>query len=88
MPSRANLNLLEVLLADAAERAAAHARLRTGQPGRQWGLDAINRAVVVRCVSAWESLPGRAERTPGRIKAARFGVQQALVALGAITLVP
>lgn len=55
MPSEAYENHLEVLLADATELDAAHTRLRTGQPGRQWGLGAINRAVVVLCVSAWEA---------------------------------
>lgn len=55
MPSLAYVNHLEILLADAAELDAAHTRLRTGQPGRQWGLGAINRAVVVLCVSAWEA---------------------------------
>jgi hypothetical protein len=55
MPSQAYVSHLEILLADAAELDAAHTRLRTGQPGRQWGLGAINRAVVVLCVSAWEA---------------------------------
>jgi hypothetical protein len=55
MPSHAYMILLEVLVADAADSEAAHTRLRTGQPGRQWGLGAINRAVVVLCVSAWEA---------------------------------
>jgi hypothetical protein len=55
MPSRANTAYLEILLADAAELDRAHGRLRTGQAGRQWGLGAINRAVVVLCVSAWEA---------------------------------
>jgi hypothetical protein len=36
-------------------RNTQHTRLRTGQAGRQWGLGAINRAVVVLCVSAWEA---------------------------------
>jgi hypothetical protein len=55
MPSQAHVNHLEILLADATELDAAHTRLRTGHPGRQWGLGAINRAVVVLCVSAWEA---------------------------------
>lgn len=55
MPSQAHTNHLDVLLADATELDTAHTRLRTGQRGRQWGLGAINRAVVVLCVSAWEA---------------------------------
>lgn len=55
MSSHAYTNYLEVLLADAIELNAAHTRLRTGQPGRQWGLGAVNRPVVVLCVSAWEA---------------------------------
>ena len=55
MPSHAYTNHLEVLLADAEELDSAHTRLRTGQRGRQWGLGAINRAVVVLCVSSWET---------------------------------
>jgi hypothetical protein len=46
---------LDELLADAAELNGAHLRLRTGRPGRQYGLAALNRAVVVVCVSAWEA---------------------------------
>lgn len=55
MSSHAYIAHLEVLLADAEELDNAHVRLRTGQRGRQWGLGAINRAVVVLCVSAWEA---------------------------------
>lgn len=55
MPSLANAEYLEVLLADATELGSAHARLSTRQRGRQWGLGALNRAVVVLCVSAWEA---------------------------------
>ena len=55
MPSNAYTNHLLVLLRDATELHDAHVELRTGQVGRQWGLGALNRAVVVLCVSAWES---------------------------------
>ena len=55
MPSIAYVSHLEILLADAAELDAAHTRLRTGERGRQWGLGAINRAIVVLCASAWEA---------------------------------
>jgi hypothetical protein len=44
-----------VLLQDAEELDAAHRRLRTGRQGRQWGLGALNRGVVVLAVSAWEA---------------------------------
>jgi hypothetical protein len=46
---------LVVLLKDAEELGAAHGRLSTGKAGRQWGLGALNRGVVVLCVSAWEA---------------------------------
>jgi hypothetical protein len=46
---------LEQILADAQELVAAHANLRTGNPGRQYGLGALNRAVVVMCAAAWEA---------------------------------
>jgi hypothetical protein len=55
MASNAYTEYLEALLADAAELSDAHRRLRTGLPGRQWGLGAVNRAAVVLCVSAWEA---------------------------------
>ena len=55
MASNAYSNHLVVLLKDATELDAAHCQLRTGQVGRQWRLGALNRAVVVMCVSAWES---------------------------------
>jgi len=44
-----------VQLGDASELIAGHIQLRTGRPGRQWGLGAINRGVVITCVSAWEA---------------------------------
>jgi hypothetical protein len=53
--SRAYTEHLEVLLKDAEELELAHRRLRTGAAGRQWGLGALNRGVVVLCVSAWEA---------------------------------
>jgi len=46
---------LQQLLRDAEELDDAHARLRTGQPGRQYGLASLNRATVVMSISAWES---------------------------------
>jgi hypothetical protein len=46
---------LQQLLRDAEELDDAHARLRTGQPGRQYGLTSLNRATVVMSISAWES---------------------------------
>src|SRR5437667_3167935 len=55
MPSNAFTQHLVVLLEDAEELLAVHTQLRTGRPGRQWGLGALNHAVVVMCVSAWEA---------------------------------
>lgn len=55
MPSNAYTIHLEELLQDADELDDAHARLKTGNPGRQYGLAALNRATVVMCVSAWEA---------------------------------
>jgi hypothetical protein len=55
LPSNAFTGHLEPLLADAEELDDAHERLRTGRRGRQYGLAALNRAVVVVCVSAWEA---------------------------------
>ena len=55
MPSQSFNDHLLVLLKDAAELQDAHAELRTGARGRQWGLGALNRATVVMCVSAWEA---------------------------------
>lgn len=46
---------LERLLLDAEELDDAHTELRTGNPGRQYGLASLNRAVVVMTISAWES---------------------------------
>jgi hypothetical protein len=43
------------LLRDAEELDDAHTELKTGSPGRQYGLASLNRAVVVMSVSAWES---------------------------------
>jgi hypothetical protein len=40
---------------DADELNNAHVRLRTGNPGRQYGVASLNRATVVMSVSAWES---------------------------------
>jgi hypothetical protein len=55
VPSNAFTNHLEVLLKDAEELDEAHRQLRTGAAGRQWKLGALNRAVVVTCVSSWEA---------------------------------
>jgi hypothetical protein len=55
LSSLAYVEHLEVLLADARELDNAHRQLRTGLPGRQWGLGSLNRAVVVMCLSAWEA---------------------------------
>lgn len=55
MASSAYNDYLAVLLRDAEELEAGHKRLRTGNVGRQWGLGALNRGVVVLSVSAWEA---------------------------------
>jgi hypothetical protein len=55
MASNAFTQHLLVLLQDADELLDVHSQLRTGGPGRQWGLGGLNRAVVVTCVSAWEA---------------------------------
>jgi hypothetical protein len=55
LPSNAFSAHLQQLLRDAEELDDAHERLRTGQPGRQYGLAALNRATVVMSISAWES---------------------------------
>jgi len=55
MPSNANTKFLEAVLSDASEIVDAHLKLRTGRAGRQYGLGALNRAVVVMCISAWEA---------------------------------
>lgn len=55
MPSNAFAVHLEQLLHDAEELDDAHSELRSGTPGRQYGLASLNRAVVVMSVSAWES---------------------------------
>ena len=55
VPSNAFDVHLRQLLLDAEELDDDHATLRTGTPGRQFGLAALNRAAVVMCVSAWEA---------------------------------
>jgi hypothetical protein len=55
LSSIARTGYLLPLLADALDLEAAHARLRTGRAGRQYGLAALNRAAVVVCLSAWEA---------------------------------
>jgi hypothetical protein len=55
LPSNAFTDHLEQLLLDAEELDDAHTELRTGNPGRQYGLASLNRAIVVMSVSAWEA---------------------------------
>jgi hypothetical protein len=55
VPSHAFTVHLQQLLQDALDLDDAHSRLRTGARGRQYRLAALNRAVVVISVSAWES---------------------------------
>jgi hypothetical protein len=55
LPSNAFSAHLQQLLRDAEELDDAHARLRTGQRGRPYGLASLNRATVVMSISAWES---------------------------------
>jgi hypothetical protein len=55
VPSNALSVHLNQLLTDATELDAIHTQLRTGLPGRQYGLASLNRAAVVIGVSAWES---------------------------------
>lgn len=55
MPSLAFTIHLIPLLRDAEELEDAHAALRTGAPGRQYGLASVNRAAVVMAISAWEA---------------------------------
>lgn len=55
MPSNAFTGHLFNLLEDAENLDAAYDRLKTGKPGPQSELVALNRAAVVICVSAWEA---------------------------------
>ncbi len=55
MPSNAFAAHLRQLLQDAEQLDDIHTRLSTGAPGRQYGLDSLNRSAVVISVSAWES---------------------------------
>jgi hypothetical protein len=55
---------LRQLLLDAEELDDAHTQLRTGNPGRQYGLASLNRAAVVMSVSAWESYVEELTRDP------------------------
>jgi hypothetical protein len=55
LPSSSFSVHLEQLLLDAEELDDAHTELRTGNPGRQYGLASLNRAIVIMSVSAWES---------------------------------
>lgn len=54
MPSNAFAQHLHMLLQNADELLIAQRQLLAGRRGRQWGIGAFNRAVVVLCVSAWE----------------------------------
>ncbi len=62
MASNAYTVHLVQLLLDARELGYAHSQLKTGNPGRQYGLAALNRAVVVSCVSAWGSYVAELKR--------------------------
>jgi hypothetical protein len=55
MPSTAYTGHLEPLLADAKALIQAHTHLSSGSLLPLAGLDALPRAVVVMCVSAWEA---------------------------------
>lgn len=55
MPSNSSTKFLLPVLNDAREIMSGHSELSTGQPGRQWGLGGLNRAVVVMCAAAWEA---------------------------------
>ena len=55
MASNALTITLEDLLVDVRDLDLAHSRLRTGRRGRQYALAALNRSMVLMCVSAWES---------------------------------
>jgi hypothetical protein len=55
LPSNAFADHLIKLLKDADDLNSAHKQLRTGKPGRQYGLAVLNHATVVICVSAWEA---------------------------------
>ncbi len=55
MPSNAFRSHLIQLLADADHLDDAHGQLPIGFPGRQARQAALNRAVVVICLSAWEA---------------------------------
>jgi hypothetical protein len=55
LPSNAFTGHLVQPLRDADELDDAHSQLKTGGPGRQYGLAALNRAAEVMSVSAWES---------------------------------
>ena len=54
MPSNAYNDHFQVMMQDAEELLNAHRDLRTGQPGRQWGIGALNRSSLVMALSAWE----------------------------------
>lgn len=55
MPSSAFSVHLDQLLADATQLDVIHTRMRTGTPGRQYGIESLNRSALVISVSAWES---------------------------------
>jgi hypothetical protein len=55
MPSLAYSEHLQQVLADVNELIQAHDRLTTGHRGRQWGVESINRAIVVIAISSWEA---------------------------------
>ncbi len=55
MPSNAFTVHFEELLADAIHLKNTLSQLKPGKPGRQFRLAALNRSIVIMCVSAWES---------------------------------
>ncbi len=54
MPSRAFTQHFLVLMDDVEELLKAHHDLKSGKPGRQWGIGALNRSAVVMALSCWE----------------------------------
>jgi hypothetical protein len=54
MPSNAFTQHFVVLMKDAEELLQAHHDLKSGKPGRQWGIGALNRSAVVMALSCWE----------------------------------
>lgn len=55
MPSQAYTSYLVTLLEDPRELQRVHDKITTGKKGRQFDVNALNRAVVVTSISAWEA---------------------------------